>query len=158
MRRIDDRPSASFPYSERLLRYDLTNPTLATGMAHLGQPSSSRRLVHRQIFRVVTIQLAINSERSAYVASYSHRLRDRCTRRICTVNRLHNPIACAGRQCAYTQCLYCSIRCASLRPDGDPVLNVAETEEDNDRDGDGDEQGVCHILHREVRYHWNQAA
>ena len=87
-----------------------------------------------------------------------HRLRDRCTRRICTVNRLHDPIACAGRQCAYTQCLYCSIRCASLRPDGDPVLNVAEPKEDNDRDGDGDEQGVCHILHREVGYHRNQAA
>ena len=84
-----------------------------------------------------------------------HRLGDRCTWRTRTVDRLHDPITCAGGQRAYTQCLYCSIYCASLRPDGNPVLDIAETEENNDRDGDGDEQGVCHILHREVGYHRN---
>ena len=85
-----------------------------------------------------------------------HRSRRLC--RICRVDCFDDAVTRACCQRADEQSLQGAVYGRPLRVDGDPVLDVAEYEQDDDGDANGDEESVGDILHGEVGYHGDQAA
>lgn len=75
-----------------------------------------------------------------------------------TVNGFYDPITRASCQRTNTKRLDRSIRRTPLRSDSDPIFDVAEAEEDDECDGNGNEESMGNVLHRKVWYHGDQAA
>ena len=82
---------------------------------------------------------------------------DRLARLIRAIDRLDNAITRASCQRTNTKRLNRSIHRTPLRPDRDPVLEVAENEKDDDCDADRNEESMGDVRHRKIWYHRDQA-
>jgi hypothetical protein len=78
--------------------------------------------------------------------------------RIRRIYRPDNTIACPRRQCTNNQSLQGTIDACSFRAHRDLVLDVAETQQDDDGNADGDEESMGDILHGKIRDHGNESA
>ena len=87
-----------------------------------------------------------------YACHLSHSRRCSTLTQIAGINSPHNTITCSGRQSTNAQGLNSSIYRTSLGTDRDPILDIAEAEEDNNGDGNGYEEGVGDVVKGEIWY------
>jgi len=77
---------------------------------------------------------------------------------ITTIDSPYNSVTRAGSQCPDAERLDRAVQAGPFGLDSDVVLDEAEGEQDDEGDADGDEEGVCNILHGEVRDHRDETA
>lgn len=72
------------------------------------------------------------------------------------VQRFHKNVTRSSSQHTNDERLNGTPQTSSVIPDGNVVLDVSETQQDDDGDGNGDEQSIGDLVHDEVRNHGYQ--